>query len=184
MRISANKRGTPRLYGSIETEGGAADVRIVISQRSSSARYQPKRPPSLVGKPLPELKDLKVDLSPADAKDKMVLICFWDMQQRPSRNCVMRLARQAQQLRQKGVTVVAVQASKIDENTLNQWVKKYKIPFAIGMIAGNEEKTKFAWGVRSLPWLILTDRKHVIRSGGFGINALNEKIEAIVDNEQ
>jgi hypothetical protein len=96
----------------------------------------------------------------------------------------MRLARQAQQLRQKGVTVVAVQASKIDENTLNQWVKKYKIPFAIGMIAGNEEKTKFAWGVRSLPWLILTDRKHVIRSGGFGINALNEKIEAIVDNEQ
>ncbi len=184
IRISANKSGTPRLYGSIETEGGAADVRIVISQRSSSTRYQPKRPPSLVGRPLPELKDLKIELSPADIKDKMILLCFWDMQQRPSRNCVMQIARQEQQLRQKGVTVVAVQASTIDENTLNQWVKKYKIPFAVGMIAGNEEKTRFAWGVRSLPWLILTDRRHVVRSGGFGISALNEKIKAIVDTEQ
>ena len=190
IRISANKTGetTPsgpaRLYGYIETEGGATDIKIIISQRSSSTRYQPKQPPSLIGRPLPELKDLKIDLPPADVKDKMVLVCFWDMQQRPSRYCVNQLAKQAEQLKQKGIIVVAVQSSTIDENTLNQWVKKYKIPFAVGMIAGDEEKTRFAWGIRSLPWLILTDRKHVIRSGGFAINALNEKIEAIVDTEQ
>ncbi|MHC4559436.1 MAG: carboxypeptidase regulatory-like domain-containing protein, partial [Planctomycetota bacterium] len=183
MRISANKSGTPRLYGNIETEGGATDVSIVISQRSSSSRYQPKRPPSLVGRPLPELRDLKIDLSPADVKDKMILVCFWDMQQRPSRNCIMRLARQAQQLKQKGITVVAVQSSTIDENALNQWVKKYNIPFTVGMVEGDEEKTKFAWGVRSLPWLILADRKHVVRSGGFGINDLNEKIGGIANVE-
>ncbi len=189
IRISANKTGetTPsgpaRLYGYIETEGGATDIKIIISQRSSSTRYQPKRPPSLIGRPLPELKDLKIDLSPADIKDKMILVCFWDMQQRPSRNCIMQLARQSEQLKQKGIIVVAVQASRIDENTLNQWVKKYKIPFAVGMVAGDEEKTRFAWGVRSLPWLILTDRRHVIRSGGFGINDLDEKIGGITNVE-
>ncbi|MFB0555856.1 MAG: carboxypeptidase regulatory-like domain-containing protein [Phycisphaerae bacterium] len=183
MRISANKSGTPRLYGYIETEGGATDVQIVISQRSSSTRYQPKRPPSLAGRPLPELKDVKINLSQSDTEGKMILVCFWDMEQRPSRYCIMQLAKQAEQLKQKGITVVAVQASKVDENTLNDWVKKYKIPFPVGIVQGDDEKTRFAWGVRSLPWLILTDRKHVVRAEGFGINDLNEKIGGIENVE-
>jgi len=179
IRISANKSGTPRLYGNIETEGGATDVSILISQRSSSPRYQPKRPRSLVGRPLPELKDLKVNLSPANVSNKMILVCFWDMQQRPSRNCIMRLNREAQQLKSQGVTVVAVQASAIDENTLNQWVKRYNIKLDVGMIQGDEEKTKFAWGVRSLPWLILTDKQHIVQMQGFSINELNERIATL-----
>ena len=95
----------------------------------------------------------------------------------------MQLAKQAEQLKQKGIIVVAVQASKIDENKLNDWVKKYKIPFPVGMVQGDVEKSRFAWGVRSLPCLILTDRKHVIRAEGFGINALNEKIGGIANVE-
>jgi hypothetical protein len=35
------------------------------------------------------------------------------------------------------------------------------------MVAGDDEKTRFAWGVKSLPWLILTDRKHIVSSDGF-----------------
>ena len=178
IRLSANKRGTPRLYGYIETDGGATDVQIVISQRSSSTRYQPKRPPSLVGRPLPKLNELGVDLSEADTDGKIMLVCFWDMEQRPSRYCINQLAKQAEQLKQKGVIVVAVHASKIDENTLNDLVKKYKIPFAVGIVQGDEEKIRFAWGVRSLPWLILTDRKHIIKSNGFSLGKLNEKIQA------
>ena len=105
----------------------------------------------------------------------MILVCFWDMQQRPSRNCIMRLAKQAQQLNQKGITVVAVQASKIDENALNEWVKKNNIPFPVGMVQDDVEKTKFAWGIRSLPWLILTDKQHAVQAEGFSINELNER---------
>ncbi len=185
IRLSVSKRGSmaARLYGSIETEGGATGVQIVISQRSTSTRYQPKRPPSLVGRPLPELKDVKVEIPSSDTEGKVILVCFWDMEQRPSRYCVNQLAKQAEQLKQKGIIVVAVQASKINENTLNDWVKKYKIPFAVGMVQGDVEKSRFAWGVRSLPWLILTDRKHIIRSGGFGINDLNEKIGGIENVE-
>jgi len=100
------------------------------------------------------------------------------MNQRPSRNCIIRLAKQAEQLKQKGITVVAVQASKIDENKLNQWAKKYKIPFPVGIVQGDVEKTRFTWGIRSLPWLILTNRKHIVNANGFSLAELDEKIKS------
>ena len=134
---------------------------------------------SLVGKPVPQLKDFNHKIDVDQTRDRMILLCFFDMEQRPSRNCIMRLAKQARQLKQKGVTVVAVQASKINENKLNEWVKKNNIPFPIGMVQGDVEKTRFAWGVRSLPWLILTDKEHIVRAEGFGINELDEKITTL-----
>ena len=104
------------------------------------------------------------------------------MQQRPSRYCLNQLAKQAEQLKQKGVTVIAIQASQVDENKLNEWIKKYNIPFKVAMIQDNEEQTRFAWGVRSLPWLILTDKNHIVRAEGFGVNELNERITTIRRN--
>lgn len=136
------------------------------------------KPPSLLGKPLPSLKSIELQSIPENIKDKVISICFFDMNQRPSRNCIMRLAKQAQQLKQKGVAVVAIQASKVDENALNEWVKKYNIPFPVGIVQGDVEKTRFDWGVRSLPWLILTDQEHIVRSNGFSLAELNEKIQA------
>ncbi|MHC4204202.1 MAG: carboxypeptidase regulatory-like domain-containing protein [Planctomycetota bacterium] len=176
IRVSANKSGATRLYGSIETEGGATDIRIAISQRSTSTRYEPRRPPSLVGRPMPELKKVGIDLSPADTDGKMLLVCFFDMEQRPSRHCVMQLVKQAEKLKSKGITVVAIQASKIEQTALNQWKNKYNIPFPVGMVQSDAEKTRFSWGVRSMPWLILTDREHIVQTAGFRINDLDEKI--------
>ena len=176
IRINADKSGTTRLYGSVETEGGATDVRIVISQSSSSTRYEPKRPPSLVGRTLPELKEVGIDLPPAEIDGKMILVCFFDIEQRPSRHCITQLAKQAEQLKSKGVTVVAVQASKMDQTALNQWVEKYNIPFPVGMVQGDAEKARFKWGVKSLPWLILADSKHIVRAEGFSLGKLEEKV--------
>jgi hypothetical protein len=45
------------------------------------------------------------------------------------------------------------------------------------MIQDNEEKTRSAWGVKSLPWLILTDDEHVVRAEGFALTELDDKIE-------
>jgi len=179
IRISADKSGATRLYGSIETEGGATDVRIVISESSSSTRYEPKQQPSLVGRPLPGLKEVGIDLPPADTDGKMLLVCFWDMQQRPSRNCITQLAKQAEQLKSKGVTVIVVQASKMDQTALNQWVEKYNIPFPAGMVQGNAEKARFTWGILSLPWLILTDNSHIVHAAGFPFKELNDKLGQI-----
>jgi len=44
------------------------------------------------------------------------------------------------------------------------------------MIQGDEKKIRFTWGVKSLPWLILTDREHVTTAEGFGVDELDDKI--------
>jgi hypothetical protein len=138
-------------------------------------------PGSVVGRLLFEMKVFNIDLSQTSTQGRIILACFFDMQQRPSRYFLRELARRTQQLEQKGVTVVAIQASKIDENALNKWVKNDNIPFAVGMVRGNAEKTKFDWGVQALPWLILTDRNRVISAEGFGLSELYEKIEAVAE---
>jgi hypothetical protein len=176
IRISANKTGGSPMHGFIETEGGATNVRIVISERPTVARYEPKQPPSLVGRPLPELKEVGIDLPSANADGKRLLVCFFDLEQRPSRHCITQLIKQAEQLKGKGVIVVAVQASKIDKNTLDEWAKESKVPFSVGMIQDDAEKTRFAWGVRLLPWLILTDTSHVVVSQGFSLGDLDNRL--------
>jgi hypothetical protein len=176
IRISANQMGTARLYGSIETEGGATNVKIVISERPSSSRYEPRRPPSLVGRPLPDLKEIGIGLPSTDTDGRNLLVCFFDMEQRPPRHCIMQLAKQAEQLKNKGVIVIAVQASKMEQEALDQWVKKYNIPFPVGMVQGNAQKTRFNWGIQSLPWLILTDQKHIVEANGFSLAELKERI--------
>jgi hypothetical protein len=184
IRINANVSGKTSRYGYVETEAGATDVKIVVSESSSGTRYVPKQPPSLVGKALPDVKELKLNLSPEDSEDKMLLVCFFDMEQRPSRYCITQLVKQAVQLQERALIIVAVQASKVDENALNEWVKKSNIPYPVGMVAGDVEKTKFAWCVRSLPWLILSNRKHVITAEGFSVTELDKKIEEAGDANQ
>jgi hypothetical protein len=135
-----------------------------------------EEPPSLVGKALPPLENLNLGFDLDQVTNKMILVCFWDMHQRPSRNCIIRLAEKMGELKKKGVAVMAIQSSKADINTLNEWVKENDIPFPVGMIQDDEEKTRFNWGVRSLPWLILTDSKCVITAEGFGLDELDGKI--------
>ncbi len=178
LRLQASFDSSPGGAGFLEAQGGDKNVKIILGQEGIHKPHV-----SLVGKPLPELKELKIDLSLANVSDKMLLVCFWDMNQRPSRNCIMRLAKQAEQLKQKGVAVVAIQASKVNESTLNDWLKEYNIPFTIGIVQSDVEKTKFAWGVKSLPWLILTNCKHIVRAEGFALAELDEKISAIAQKQ-
>jgi|GEM_PF-2316142 len=135
----------------------------------------------LLGKPLPELNRLNVILE--NVSDKMTLVCFFDMNQRPSRHCLLQLAKQTETLEEKDIAVVAVQATKIDEKTIREWVKKNTIPFPVGMIQDDVERTRFNWGVRSLPWLILTDRKHIVVCEGLGLDESDKKIREVKDTQ-
>jgi hypothetical protein len=128
-------------------------------------------------KRLRQLTDIDIQFSIDQAKGKMILLCFWDMNQRPSRNCLRQLSTRAQELKAKDVEVVAIHASEVDEEALNAWVKKNGISFPVGMVRGDEEKTRFVWGVRSLPWLILTDNKHSVICEGFGLTDLDYRLE-------
>jgi len=156
-------------------------MKFVVDKWDGRIRYVPEDWSIQVGvgEPLPEFEGIDLDITAENTRDKALLLCFFNMNQRPSRNCLLQLSTRAKELMAKDIVVVAVQASKVDEDTLNEWIKKNNIPFLVGMIQGDEEKIRFTWGVRSLPWLILTDNKHIVQAEGFSINELDEKITAL-----
>ena len=80
------------------------------------------------------------------------------------------------------MAIAAVQATKIDENSLDEWRKKQNISFPFGTVQGDENRARFAWGGYWLPWLILTDSQHVVATEGFGLSELEAKIEQINKN--
>jgi len=178
LRIYATVSGET-LLGSARTHGGATDVRIVLKEVPSPDRRRivPKTPPSLIGRAMPELKDLGIELSPAEAGGKPMLLCFFDLEQRPSRYFVAQLAKRAGQLKNKGLAVVVVHASKVEKSRLDEWIKDNNIPFPVGMAREEEAKTRFTWGVKSLPWLILTDREHNVVGEGFALQELDDKLK-------
>ena len=134
-------------------------------------------PQSLLGKPLPDMNDLKIALSPDDIKDKSLLVYFFDMQQRPSRNRLKQLTEKAEELKEKDIIILAIQAVKVDDKEFDNWLKENNIPFAAGKIQANQEKSRIVWGIRSLPWLILTDTQHIVHAEGFAQDELDEKIK-------
>lgn len=131
----------------------------------------------LVGKTLPRFHQHDLDQCVDSGLGKVGLLCFFDIQQRPSRHLVRQLARQAGQLQEKGVRVVAVQDTTLDDRNLEAWKEDNRIPFIVGMIRGDEAQVRLAWGVKSLPWMILTDRQLMVRAEGFGIAELGQKIQ-------
>jgi glutaredoxin len=133
----------------------------------------------LTGKPLPSFERIITGFDPESTTGKMVLVCFFDMNQRPSRNCIMQLSKKTKELKEKGVVIITVQVSKIEQAKLDEWIKKNSIDFPVGIIEGDSEVIHFAWGVKSLPWLILTDRKHIVKAEGFALNELEVKIQQI-----
>jgi hypothetical protein len=135
-----------------------------------------RKPLPLIDKPLPGFEGVEIEFDAEQAKGKMILVCFFDMEQRPSRNCLMQLANQVEQLKEKGIIVVAIHAAKVRQVKINEWIKENKITFPVGIIVGQEKQIRFNWGVKSLPWLILTDKQQKITSEGFGIDELDDKI--------
>jgi hypothetical protein len=154
-------------------EGG----KILTMKGSSSMPFKPIPAPSMVGKSLPDLEELGIELPSAYIDGKKLVICFFDINQRPSRHCITQLAAQAESLTDNSVIFAAVQASKIAQETFSEWVKKHEIAFSVGMIKGDPEKVRFIWGVRSLPWLILTDKSHTVVSDGFIPRDLDNQLE-------
>jgi hypothetical protein len=50
--------------------------------------------------------------------------------------------------------------------------------FKIEMVRKHGEEVRFKWGVKSLPWLILTDQEHIVQAEGFAPTELGEKLKA------
>jgi len=119
---------------------------------------------------------IDIELNAEQARGKMLLLCFWDIQQRPSRNLLIELAGHKEELQNKGVVVLLVHTSDIGSEKLKEWIDKNKIPYICGRITSDTRRVLYRWGVRGQPWLVLTDENAAVRAGGFELEQLNEKL--------
>jgi len=152
---------------------------VKIAKPVFKPRYDPAMAPSLVGKPLPSLHAFKLASADTAISNRMVLLCFFDMQERPSRNCLSELAKAADELKRKGVFIVGIQVSPVGAPVLEDFARTNHVHFPLGMIGSEEAKTKFNWGLRSQPWLILADHAHIVRAEGFAAGEIYDKLDAL-----
>lgn len=171
VRIQVNFSRSPAGSGNLRAHAGDHGLKAILGQDIVHVPYK-----SLKGKPLPELSDLGIKTPPADLQGKRIILCFFDMQQRPSRHCLMQLKQRGEQWAGDKVALVAIQTVEVDQETLDMWVKQKNFSFPVGMVQGDEEKMHLAWGVRSLPWLVLTDQEHQVVAEGISLQALNDKL--------
>ncbi|MBN2590962.1 MAG: redoxin domain-containing protein [Sedimentisphaerales bacterium] len=132
--------------------------------------------PTIPAKYLRSLENIDINFNIEQAKDKMILICFFDIEQRPSRNAILELSKKIQELKEQDIEIIAIHTSKIEREYLDEWTKENNIDFPIGMVKENTGLTKNNWGVRALPWLILTNKEHIVTNEGFSIGELDEKL--------
>ena len=159
---------------------GDDNVRIVLEEFVAPPRDAPPRAPvRLGGKDLPELETLGLKPDPKDLVGKQVLVCFWDMDERPSRRYVRMLGSRSEDLRSKDVLVYGVHVTPVDDAALAKWLQRFDIAFENSMLRKDAETTRASWGVQALPWLILTDTKHVVHKEGFELTELDSLLDEI-----
>jgi len=135
----------------------------------------------LLGKPLPAFDGIDIDLPEDQTKGKSLLICFFDMNQRPSRHYVTQLKKKTQQLTDAGIVIAVVQAADVETDAFDAWAGKYAAPLQTGRIVGDMEAVRHTWSVKSLPWLILTDAEHIVQAEGFAVAELDKRLKGETD---
>jgi hypothetical protein len=160
-------KGSWQNGGVVDESGNVVDLR----QMMAGAKV------SLLNTTLPDLADLAKDLSQVQTSDKRLLVCLCDIEQRPSRQCLSTLAEKTGTLAAKGIALVVVQVSKVDFKQHEAWSKASGINLPIHMAEGDFETRKAAWAIKALPWLILTDKSHIVRAEGFAVGDLDKVLQ-------
>ncbi len=169
---------------------------VTIKLGNHFKNYMP--PFSLVGSQLPDLRVLEMGFDYKGFKNKKNLVVFVDYTKRPSQIAIDLLKRRQLELRRSKIEVVCIQVAPVDEGDLAAWKKENKISFPIYILpgqSGRDDKNnplilkqtpkimntlKQQWGVRSIPWTILTDENQKILATGLNI----QRISAMVYEEE
>jgi len=170
LRIQAGFSRVREETGTLEAESGDRDVKVVMGRDAVHLRYA-----SLAGKPLP-VEALGDGGLPNDGEGRRVLLCFFDWQQRPSRNMIAGLTQRIEQFSRQDVALVAIQAAPADRVELDKWIADKHIAFPVRTIVADERTMRLTWGVQSLPWLILVNRAHIVTAEGPQLAAIERQI--------
>ena len=172
IRLSASsQRGE---VGAAIVEGGDTNIMVRVVE-AGGRRARAALPASLEGKPLPDLTPLGLTAEDIPANQRVLAVLI-DAEQRPSRRVLKRLTELADMLKEKGVAVVVLQAGALDGEGFAAWKQEAALPFPVGLLKGNRDKTRAAWGAAALPWLILTDAHRKVTDEGFAPGELDEKL--------
>lgn len=151
----------------------------VVDYQGRAVEYKVKRAeePVLIGKGLPGWETLRLDIDERELEGKRVLVCICDMNEMSSWYLVADLVDRHEKLKQKGIMTVVVQVPKLPAGTLKEWEKKgrtmpWPLPFNVNMADEAVVRARKEWGVRCLPWLVLTDSEHVVTAEGFHLPLL------------
>ena len=147
-----------------------AKAGVVKIPRPKLPRKELTAAESKIGKPIPGFDTVRFAAFQKDQiKGKPLLVCFWDMDQRPSRQCIRALEEQKQALQDKNMVILTVHSGTKQGKQVTDWLSKNGPSLTAGTIQGDPYDTLLAWGARSSPWLVLTDEKHVVTTAGFNL---------------
>ncbi len=147
---------------------------VVKIPRPKLPKQQLATAESKIGKAIPGFDNIRFEVFQKNqTKDKPLLVCFWDIDQRPSRQYIRILEKQKDVLQDKNIVVLAVHSGTKQEKEVKKWLKKNGPSLTVGMIEGDHYNTLLAWGAKGLPWLILTDEQHIITNAGFSLDDLS-----------
>ncbi|MHC4474965.1 MAG: peroxiredoxin family protein [Planctomycetota bacterium] len=146
------------------------------------------------------VRDFKVAPAPAATKGTHIVLCFWDVNRKQSQQLLLAFRDRQQALAQKGVSVIAVEASGAKTDKVRIWAKENDLPYSLGafytfyegrmedrdeddddkpVLSETVSDLLAAYRADRLPWLILTDKEHVVTAEGFTLEELEEKINEI-----
>jgi hypothetical protein len=168
IQVGFGKQG-----GRIHAEGGDTNVKIVLGEEKRRV-YTANN--SILGKPLPDLKELNLKAYPKEIKGKRILLCFWYIQQQQSIDCVRRLNKQIEYLAGKNISLVLVHASSVRERAFNKvLLEEHGLVLSRSYTCADDIfEARRRWAVETLPWLILTDENHIVTAEGFSISELDK----------
>jgi len=140
-------------------------------------------PSSLVGSPLPDLRDLEIGFDYKRIQNKKTMVFFVDYTQRPSQAAICYLNNIRHHIRKRNIELVCIQVSPVNQADFEAWKKENKIVIPIEVLPGEDWRNsspsilktssesmsvlKQRWRVRSLPWAIFADENQKITDTGF-----------------
>jgi len=136
--------------------------------------------PTLDGKLLPDVAALGLKATDVPV-DKPVVVLLIDAEQRPSRRALGVLTDQAGALKEKGVSVIVLQAGPMTDAAYAAWMQETGLPFPIARLKDTSERGLSAWGATSLPWLLLAVQSHRVAAVGFPIEELEAKLKELAN---
>ncbi len=169
--LQASFPSSPGGAGFLRTCLPARNVKIVIGKDLTD----PPEPWTRDGAP-PQPTDLCPGLWRLQTDGRPLLLCLVDPLQQSSRQCMIDLARKVDTLAAKGVITIGVLTAKVDSKQHEAFRRANHITFPNYLAGDDFEARKAAWGIQSVPWLILTDKKHTVVAGGFRLDELDKRV--------